>query len=50
MRSFMLGYLAKRRDSIIRNFGYLLIWGDNYRLYWGVHALVVGPMDLETHA
>ncbi len=45
----MLGYLRKRKDPILRNFGYFLIWGDFYLLFFGVHALLVGSMDLETH-
>ena len=45
----MWAYLAKRKKSIVKNLGYLFIWGDVYRLLFGVHALVIGPMDLETH-
>ena len=40
---------TKRKKSLIRNLGYLFIWGDVYRVFFGFHALLMGPMDLETH-
>ncbi|MAY81989.1 MAG: hypothetical protein CL930_14570 [Deltaproteobacteria bacterium] len=45
----MRSYLAKRREPILRNLGYLFIWGDVWRLFAATHAFVVGPMDLESH-
>jgi len=45
----MLEIWAQRKVSILRGFGYLLIWGDVYMLFFGGHALWVGPMDVETH-
>ena len=45
----MFGGQSNSRNSILRNLGYLFIWGDVYRIFFGVHALVVGTVDLEAH-
>lgn len=45
----MRAYLANRREPILRNLGYLFIWGDIWRLFAAVHAFFVGPIDLESH-
>ena len=37
------------RSTIKRNLGYLFIWGDVYRVFFGIHALAVGPVDVEQH-
>ena len=45
----MFGGMSARKKAIVKNIGYLFIWGDLYRVWWGVHALAVGPIDLGTH-
>ena len=45
----MLDFWTQRKVSILRGFGYFLIWGDFYLLFFAAHALLVGSMDLETH-
>ena len=33
----------------MRSFGYFLVWADSYRVFFGIHALLIGPVDFETH-
>ena len=36
-------------NRILRNLGYLLIWGDVYRVLFGIHAALVGSETLGDH-
>jgi len=38
-----------RSNRILKNVGYLFIWGDTYLLFFFIHSLYVGPLDLGTH-
>ena len=33
----------------MRSFGYFLVWADSYRVFFGIHALLIGSVDFETH-
>ena len=45
----MLDGLEIRKERFFRNLGYFLIWGDFYLVFFGVHALLVGPVNCEDH-
>ena len=36
-------------NRILRNLGFLLIWGDLYRVLFGIHAALVGSENLGVH-
>ena len=35
--------------NFLKGLGYFLIWGDFYLVFFAVHAVVVGPINLEEH-
>ena len=45
----MLGQLSERKETVFKNLGYFLIWGDFYLLFFGAHALLVSTVNCEDH-